>query len=277
MSKGAGWPETRKRSGVSVPIVRYLVELFPNLLWQDATTLQRKWASFQAPEGEGGLGLTLEQAAKLVFRFPQVLVRDIKSVREKMAFLRAQGVADIAACVRRSPAILSNSETTILGRMERLRDHGLDAADILQRYPRLFGSSDVDLELTLRFLLGALRLPPSTLQRNKVLLGLGLDTRMRPRIALLLELGELPPPPSGDGKYVKGGSLVTLLLFTELLVKNLVNRGHPTIHTLTDLKRAEKSPELLAAAKEWEKKRIAEAERLGLIPPPISAKPAAET
>ena len=268
VSQGAGWPETRKRGGESVSIVRYMVELYPNLLCQDATTLQRKWELLQAPESEGGLGLT--QAGELVSSFPPVLGLDIKSVREKMAFLRAQGVADVAACVRRFPSILGNSEETILGRMERLRDHGLDPVDMLQCFPPTFGLSDVDLEAKLRFLLGALRFSPSTLQSNPSLLGRSLDGNMHIRVALLRELGELPPPPLGDGKKVKGRSLRTFLMMpSTLFVEHLVEHGHPTIRTLADLEKTA-TPKRLAAAKEWEKERIAEAERMGLIPPPLT-------
>ena len=268
VSKGAGWPQTKKRNGESVSIVRYLVELFPMLLWLDAATLQRKWALFQAPESEGGLGLTPEQAAKLVSSFPQMFTLDIKNLRERVAFLRARGVVDVASCVPQFPPILGMAETTILGRMEVLSDHGLDAVDMLQSFPQFLGFSDEHMVEKLRFLLGTLRLPPSTLQRNKVLLGLGLDTRLRLRVALLLELGELPPPPSANGKNVKGRSLRTFLMMSSAqFMEHLVERGHPTIRTLADYERAA-TPERLAAVKEWERKRLLEAAHL--LPPPSS-------
>ena len=268
MSKGAGWPETRKRHGVPIPIVCYLVELRPILLYQDAVTLQRKWALFQAPESEGGLGLTPKEAGELISCNPTMFVRDIRSVRDKYAFLRARGVADITSCILLFPQILGLAEASIAGRMERLRDVGLDPADVLQRFPQAFGISGTEVGEKLRFILGVLRLRPSDLQTHPIFLNSSLDT-LRHRIALLLELGlPLPPTSAEEGKKVEGGNLVTLLRFPDRLVKHLVKHGHPTIHTLADYKLAEKSPELLAAAMEWEAPLVAEAERLGLIPPP---------
>ena len=268
ISKGEGWPEMRKRNGDSpTPIVRYLVEKSPQLLRQDPATLERKWKFLQAPEGKKGLGLTPEEAAKLVSSFPQLLHQSTDSFRDRVLFLKARGVTDIASCVATCPQLLALAGESIDRKMGILGVYGLDPAHMLSVYPKMVTRSDDNLEEKLRFLLGALRLRADAVQKNPTLLGMRLDESLRPAIALLLQLGQpLPPPPSADGAKVEGGSLVTLLRVSSRLSTHLVKHGHPAIRSAADYERERAAPGLLAAIAEWEAGQLAEAERMGLIP-----------
>jgi mTERF len=277
ISSGKGWPQTRKRKGLPVPIVRQMVEKVPQLLNCDAATLQKKWNFLQTLESDGsalcGLGLRAEQAARLVSSYPQVLHKSTEALRERVIFLRAWAVEDIAKCVQRFPRIFGNTSESIERKSEVLRIYGLNAAVMLQTFPQFVGFNEGHLEEKLRFLLGSLRFAPVTLMNNPSLLSRSLDGNMRPRIALLQQLGQpLPPPPSGDRKYVKGGNLLTILTKNpSKFIDRMVEQDHPSIR----YDRAVLSKELLSSAKEWAAPLIAEAEHLGLIPQPKHAQAAA--
>jgi hypothetical protein len=58
-----------------VPPAAKAVQRFPDLLYQDAATLQRKWDALTLPAEQGGAGIAFShaQAREAVVRFPQVL------------------------------------------------------------------------------------------------------------------------------------------------------------------------------------------------------------
>ena len=270
VSKGAGWPEERKRNGVATPIVAYLVEKHPLFLYQDSATLQRKWVLLQAPESEGGMGLSSEQAAKMVSGTPHLMDLSADHLLGRLTFLKQRGLdADaVAECVSLFPQMLLYSERAIDAKLELLRQYRLDSGHLLHHCPQLFGFNYETLVDKLRFFLGALRLQPATLQSSSGLFTRSLDGNLRPRLALMLQLGQpLPPPPSGDRKKTPGGNLVTLLHKPpSFFVEYLTRMRHPRVHSLADYERAAEEPGLVAEAARWEAGRVAEAERMGLIP-----------
>jgi hypothetical protein len=119
--------------------------------------------------------------------------------------------------------------------------------------------SEKRLLYKLRYLKGALSLPTSVLKLNLPLLVAPLLARIRPRTALLLQLGEpLPPAP-----------LLAQLLQARRasFVAYLVAHRHPTIHTEDDYNAAVKWLALNAdVMREWEAALLARAAWWGLLP-----------
>ena len=200
----------------------------------------------------------------------------------RFAFLKARGVSDVPTCVNLAPFLLALSTESIDAKRELLRDYGLDPTHMLQTCPQFFGINSSRLEEKLRFAMGALRLTAFTLEHNPTLLNRSLDGNMRPRIALLLQLGlPLPPPPAGAdaADEPRGRRPVTLLTVlrwpTAQFLAHLVESGHPSVFNADDLEEAAGGAGLLAAAKEWEEARVAEAVRMGLVPETLSSDAAA--
>ena len=181
-------------------------------------TARATWAWL---ESEGGLGLSAEDAVKLVSSLPRVLSRGVETLRAKLRLLRT---------------------------------YGLNPVNVLTKTPKSVSSLSLEsLEEKLVFFRSALGLEVAALETYSRFLESSLDDNLRPRIALMLQLGELPPLPSLDGKSVQGGHLLTILKKTPAeFAEYLQTRDHPTIKSLAGFVRAAKSPKLLAAAKAWE-------------------------
>ena len=260
------WLETEFGKASGGPGALHMVKTAPYLLRAKTGLFLDKWRALQVEESQGGLG---EHARPILAKDARLFYSSLESIAARIAFLRAHGVQEVGKCILSAPAFLHLSDENVETKMRLLREYGIDPDAMLRGSLVCFGFRDDSLVEKLRFFRFALRFPPLSLQRNAAVLNRSLDGNARPRIALLLQLGQpLPPPPLGDiRKKVSGGSLVTHLMgSSDKFVKHLVKHGHPTVRSLADYELTVAQPQLLAAAKAWEADRLAEAERLGLIP-----------
>jgi hypothetical protein len=257
----------RLRLGVPKPLVLTVLHRFPSLLLRTPEHLARKWEALQAPRSAGGVGLSHKQACRVLAFLPCSLAYATQRFLDRVALLERLGVEDAAGCLAAFPGQIGLREEAVQSKLAVLRHYGLQPGVTLARFPALQGVRDELLEQKLRFYLGALSMPTDAIgERAPILLGLGLDARVRPRCAVLASLGPLP------------GCIATLLKLTdELFVRRgLQLHGVPApLSTLEGYRQHIASPELLAFAAEWEAERMAEAERAGRLPPPMQDMPLA--
>ena len=223
----------------------------------------------------GGIGLSKSEVHKEIAGYPHLLSFGPERLRAQVAVLREIGIPDVRACVMSLPGILGLPPDRLRANVRILRKYGVVTANstaVLTTYTKLLTLDPDQNEAKLRFFIGGLRFPVASIARSNILT-YSLE-RAQKWIAILAQLGgELPPLPTGDGTHAaNGGSNLSTIMTKKRpeFVAYLVGRGHPTIRTADDLKKAEASPQLLEAVKKQQAaqaERIREAERMGIIPP----------
>jgi len=112
------------------------VQRFPDLLYQDAATLQRKWDALTLPVEQGGVGIAFsqEQAREAVCKLPQVLSFALDTLKRGWLMLSASegglGLSPEQArdCILRSPAVLRFDHDAVVRRVELLKSLGYPKA-----------------------------------------------------------------------------------------------------------------------------------------------------
>jgi hypothetical protein len=108
------------------------VKAFPDLLYQDAATLQRKWDALTLPAEQGGAGVAFseEQAREAVLKHPQLLGYAADALKRGWSMLTATegglGLSPDEArdCILRSPQVLSYDHDDVVRRVELLKSLG---------------------------------------------------------------------------------------------------------------------------------------------------------
>ena len=108
------------------------VKAFPDLLCQDAATLQRKWEALMLPAEQGGVGIALskEQAREAVLRFPQILGITTDKLKRGWSMLTATegglGLSpeEARSCILRSPNVVLCDHDAVVRRVELLKSLG---------------------------------------------------------------------------------------------------------------------------------------------------------
>jgi hypothetical protein len=122
------------------------VKAFPDLLYQDAATLQRKWDALTLPAEQGGAGVAFseEQAREAVRKHPQVLVFALDTLKRGWSMLTAtKGALGLSPdeardCILRSPAVLRSDHDDVVRRVELLRSLGYaEAHHMVLKEPRV--------------------------------------------------------------------------------------------------------------------------------------------
>jgi hypothetical protein len=108
------------------------VQRFPDLLYQDAATLQRKWDALTLPEGQGGVGIAFsqEQAREAVLKHLQILGYATDTVQRGWLMLTAtEGGLGLSpdeahSCILLNPAVLRFDHDAVVRRVELLKSLG---------------------------------------------------------------------------------------------------------------------------------------------------------
>jgi hypothetical protein len=112
------------------------VKRFPDLLYQDAATLQRKWDGLMLPAEQGGVGIAFseEQAREAVLKHPPILAYAMEKLKRGWYMLTATegglGLSPDEArnCILRSPAVLLYEHDAVVRRVELLKSLGYPKA-----------------------------------------------------------------------------------------------------------------------------------------------------
>ncbi len=113
-----------------------VVNLFPELLYQDAAALQRKWDALTLPAEQGGVGIAFseEQAREAVCKLPQVLSYAADTLKRGWSMLTATegglGLSpeEARSCILRSPAVLRFDHDAVVRRVELVKSLGYPKA-----------------------------------------------------------------------------------------------------------------------------------------------------
>jgi hypothetical protein len=123
-----------------------VVQRFPDLLRQDAATLQRKWDALTLPTEQGGVGVAFseEQAREAVLKHPRVLSFATDTLKRGWLMLTAtKGALGLSPdeardCILRSPQVLSYDHDDVVRRVELLRNLGYaEALNMVLEEPRM--------------------------------------------------------------------------------------------------------------------------------------------
>ena len=109
-----------------------VVQRFPDLLYQDTATLQRKWDALMVPAEQGGVGIAFseEQAREVVLKHPQILIFATDKLQRGWSMLTATvgglGLSPDEArdCILRSPEVLRFDHDAVVRRVELLKSLG---------------------------------------------------------------------------------------------------------------------------------------------------------
>jgi hypothetical protein len=112
------------------------VKAFPELLYQDAAALQRKWDALTLPAEQGGVGIAFseEQAREVFLKHPQVLSYATDTLKRGWSMLTATegglGLSpdEARSCILRMPAVLRFDHDAVVRRVELLKSLGYPKA-----------------------------------------------------------------------------------------------------------------------------------------------------
>jgi hypothetical protein len=112
------------------------VKSFPQMLFQDAVTLQRKWDALTLPVEQGGAGVAFseEQAREVVLKHPNVLSFATDTLKRGWLMLTATegglGLSpeEARSCILLSPNVLLYDHDDVLRRVELLKSLGYPQA-----------------------------------------------------------------------------------------------------------------------------------------------------
>jgi hypothetical protein len=112
------------------------VKACPQLLCQDAATLQRNWDDLTLPAEQGGVGIAFseEQAREAFLKFPSILGYATDTLKRGWLMLTATegglGLSpeDARHCILRSPQVLSSNSEKFTKRVELLKSLGYPKA-----------------------------------------------------------------------------------------------------------------------------------------------------
>jgi hypothetical protein len=185
----------RRSTHMDVPIegVAHVIRKWPATLTIPVEKLAHRWQLLQAPR-PGGLGLSRKQAEGVVLDFPQLFGLTAARVLECAERLLRLGVADadVPRVLARHMPLLSLSAASMDAKVALLRAHSLDVGPIITAQPHLLSCSVANLGEKLDFVFRVAGCSVEDVQRNPILLMLGLRTRTRPRFFLAAQLGALP-------------------------------------------------------------------------------------
>jgi hypothetical protein len=172
--------------------VAHVIRKWPSTLTIPTEKLAHRWELLQAPR-PSGLGLTRAQAEDVVLDFPQLFGLTAARVLECAERLLRLGVADadVPKVLARHMPLLSLSAASFDAKVALLRAHGLDVGAICTAQPHLLSCSVANLGAKLDFVFRVAGCSVQDVQRNPVLLMVGLHTRTRPRYFLAARLGVL--------------------------------------------------------------------------------------
>ena len=127
------------------------VKAFPDLLCQDAATLQRKWDALTLSAEQAGVGIALsqEQAREAVLKHPRILSYATDTLKRGWSMLTATegglGLSPVAArnCILRSPNVFLYDHDDIVRRVELLQSLGYPTAyKMVLDQPRVLNYKD---------------------------------------------------------------------------------------------------------------------------------------
>ena len=122
------------------------VKAFPDLLFCDAATLQRKWDALTLPVEQGGVGIAFseEQAREAVLKRPQILSYTTDTLKRAWSMLTATegglglSPGEARSCILRSPAVLLYDHDDVVRRVELLKSLGYpEAYKMVLKEPRV--------------------------------------------------------------------------------------------------------------------------------------------
>jgi hypothetical protein len=135
----ADWLEARLgrvpvKGGV-LPAAKAVIR-FPDLLYQDAATLQRKWDALTLPAEQGGVGIAFSQAqaCEAVLKYPHVLGYATDTLKRGWSMLTATegglGLSpeEARSCILRSPEVLRFDHDAVVRRVTLLKSLGYPRA-----------------------------------------------------------------------------------------------------------------------------------------------------
>jgi hypothetical protein len=127
------------------------VKAFPELLYRDAATLQRKWDALTLPAEQAGVGIAFsqEQAREAVRKYPQVLIFALDTLKRGWSMLTATegGLGllpeEARSCILRSPAVLRFDHDAVVRRVELLKSLGYPKAyKMVLKEPRVLSYTE---------------------------------------------------------------------------------------------------------------------------------------
>jgi hypothetical protein len=241
-----------------------VVQRFPDLLRQDAATLQRKWVALTLPteQGgvgiafsevqareavlkrprvlgystdtlkrgwlmltatEGGLGLSPEEARRLILQHAQVLTSDAINFTKRVELLRSLGYPKAHEMVLTEPRVLNFKEETVREHDAWWKQTGLDHIKIVESQPPLLGApTTVALQANLDFL-RLTGMSTADLNNASSLFGRSLDGRLRARYFYALLKGRLGRYSINSMMQVKDSTFLAMMQGRPMATKELAS------------------------------------------------------
>jgi len=133
--------------------------------------------------------------------FPAFLAYSTERITEHVNFMESHGIENGKSVLTRYAPSLGLGLGAVAQKMQLLREFQVGAAEVITRYPHVLGIGKEALCRKLAYYTNVLRMPSDLLSmRAPVLLGLSLDRRVRPRVAVLsrvaAETGQVMPEPT---------------------------------------------------------------------------------
>ena len=182
----AAVPVVNNRSGVTRCVAKH-----PRVLTYSLDILRTGWATLIMSQEAGGLGYSVEKAARRVCANAALLAHKPEQVLETAAALEACGVAVGLRAIASQPFLLGFTTTALMQQATWWQHTGLDYKKVLTSYPSLLGMGGnrrtpaqqlhAKLQAKLEFLHDVVGMSLEALSKAGVLFGLDLDGRLRPR------------------------------------------------------------------------------------------------
>jgi hypothetical protein len=168
---------------------REAVLKFPQILGYTTDRLKRGWLMLTATEG--GLGLSPEDAKRIVLLSPRVLSSDSEKFTKRVELLKSLGYTKAHEMALANSAVLNYKDETVREHAAWWKQTGLDHVKLITALPTLLGGASVeDLQARLDFLCIVAGMSTADLNNAGVLLALSLD-RLRARYFYTLQEGKL--------------------------------------------------------------------------------------
>jgi hypothetical protein len=162
----------------------------PPILGYSTDTLKRGWSMLTATEG--GLGLSPEEAQKLVLKNPRVLCSDSLTFTKRLELLKSLGYPKAHEMVLTEPRVLNFKEETVREHDAWWKQTGLDHVKILTANPNRLGApTTAALQANLDFLRCVAGMSTADLNNAGSLIHRSLNDRLRARYFYALLKGRL--------------------------------------------------------------------------------------
>jgi hypothetical protein len=169
---------------------REAVVKLPQVLGYATDTLQRGWSMLTATEG--GLGLSPDEARRLILLSPNVLLYEHDAVVRRVELLKSLGYPEAHEMVLKASTVLNFKAETVREHDAWWKQTGLDHVKIITMNPTLLGVAPVEaLQEKLNFLRDVSWLSTDDLNNGGPFFQASLDNKLRPRFFYAWKHGAL--------------------------------------------------------------------------------------